>query len=260
LDIYDVKTGKRLHAIPLKAKQPVGGGDSSCRIPFAISDNVVVVHGATEAATVYDLGTGKELGDLPRSDRMGMMALSPDGRWLLASDRKDAVHTWDVKALKYDRLLYEHISRVNCVAISPDGRWCAFGTDRGIKVFDRTTGGQKAEGRAGLGHATCLVFSPDAKRIIASVEPRIRTPDRVDSHLRFWDWRTEEPPTAVMYSITPDEWSKRWQNLGWCRPYVMTSDGNRFLSVGGGQGLLLLDLKNPNPPPEKKPEAKDKKQ
>ena len=51
--------------------------------------------------------------------------------------------------------------------------------------------------------------------------------------------------------ITP-ELNQVWQSMGSFRTHVMSSDGNRFLSITGSQGLLLLDLKNPNPAPEKK--------
>ena len=256
IDVHDVKTWKRLREIPLKAGQPGGGGDGhGCPPLFALNNDVVVLSGKNKVATVYDLRTGKVLGDLPGKHRAVSLALSRDGRWLLTVDNKNVLHTWDVKARKHDRMLYEHISYVESIAISHDGRWCAFGTSRGIKVFDRTTGGEKAEGRTDLVRPSAMQFTSDGKRIIAAVGTRMLMPDQLDWGLRFWDWQTEDPPTSVISPITPED-TKTWRGKGIFHPWMMTSDGNRFFSVRGGQGRMLLDLKNPNPPPEKKPEPK----
>ena len=269
IDIHDVKTGKLLREIPLPPGQPGTGGASSVAPLFGVSNEIVVVGGRNEAATVYDLKTGKPRGDLPGKRRASRIALSRDGRWLLTSEvkperkpgdprqtaRAEVMHTWDVKARKYDRMLYEHISEVEGIAISDDGRWCAVGTRRGIKVFDRTTGGEKAEARAGLALADSIAFSPDGKRIIATVHTGASPAGSMDWGVRFWDWQTENPPTWVIGPITPEQ-NKAWQSMGSFRTHVMSSDGNRFLSITGSQGLLLLDLKNPNPAPEKKPESK----
>jgi WD40 repeat protein len=269
IDIHDVKTGKLLREIPLAAGQPGSGGAGGQAPPFGVSNEIVVVGGRNEVATAYDLKTGNARGDLPGKVRVTQMALSRDGRWLLASEfsppykpgeprgtvHTTILHTWDVKARKYDRRLYEHISHVMCVAISPDGRWCAFGTMRGIKVFDRTTGGEKTEGRSGLARARSIAFSADGKRIVAAHSRGLASPDRMDLGLRFWDWQTEDPPISVVCPFTP-EVDKAWRSMGSFQTHVMSSDGNRFLSITGSQGLLLLDLKNPNPPPEKKPEEK----
>ena len=253
VEIYDVKSGKRLRTIPLKIGQPWGGGDACGTPPFGLSNDIVVVGGTKELATVYDLKTGKDLGDLPSDHRAYHMALSRDGRWLLTMDKKKVMHTWDVKARKHDRKLYEHIKSVRCIAISPDGRWCALGTMRGVKVFDRTTGGEKTEGRIGLAWADAIAFSPDGKRIVASHPYRMPSPDQVDFGLRIWDWQTERPPSTVVCPVTP-KMLEAWRHMGRFHARLMSDDGNRFLSVGGEGGHLLLDLKNPNPKPVGEPD------
>ena len=253
VEIYDVKSGKQLRTIRLKPGQPWGGGDAYGTPPFGLSNDIVVVGGTKELATVYELKTGKDLGDLPSDHRAYHMALSRDGRWLLTMDKKKVMHTWDVKARKHDRKLYEHIKSVRCIAISPDGRWCALGTMRGVKVFDRTTGGEKTEGRIGLAWADAIAFSPDGKRIVASHPYRMPSPDQVDFGLRIWDWQTERPPSTVVCPVTP-KMLEAWRHMGRFHARLMSDDGNRFLSVGGEGGHLLLDLKNPNPKPVGEPD------
>ncbi len=257
-EVYDVKTGKRLRTIRLKTGQPWGGGGYEGSPRCAHNDDIVVVAGKNEFATVYDLKTGKALGDLPSNNRAFFLALSRDGRWLVTADQKNGVvHTWDVKARKHDRKLYEHIGLVESVAISPDGRWCACGTSRGIKVFDRTTGGEKTEGRTGLAGAGTIEFSPNGKRIIATVSSRLRDAKGRDWGIRFWDWQTEDPPTAVI-SPTPPQKLKAWVGKGRFFASMMSSDGNRFFSSLGSGGRMTLDLKNPNPAPDGEPEPEEK--
>ncbi len=256
VEIYDVKSGKQLRTIRLKPGQPWGGGDAYGTPPFGLSNDIVVVGGTKELATVYDLKTGKDLGDLPSDHRAFFMVLSRDGRWLLTADQKSGIlHTWDVKARKHDRKLYEHIhfQGAEAFAISPDGRWCALGTSRGVKVFDRTTGGEKTEGRIGLDRADAIAFSPDGKRIVASNSYRMPSPDRVDFGLRIWDWQTEKPPSTLVCPVTP-KMLEAWRHMGRFHARLMSDDGNRFLSVGGEGGHLLLDLKNPNPKPVGEPD------
>jgi WD40 repeat protein len=284
VEVYDVKTGKQLRVIALKAGQPGGGCDGSGGWRPSVTDDLLVVSGTGEVATVYDLNTGKVLGDLPGKHQAHCMALSRDGRWLITSEVKpprtpgerpgtphtEVVHTWDVKARKYGRLLYEDAGLIEAIAISHDGRWCAVGTHWGVKVFDRTTGGEKAVCPTGRPWVKAVAFSPDGKQVIFSNGGGPGTPEDRDWGIRFWDWQTNAQPRLVVSPWTEEEkkaWDRRgrfhiellkvnkaWQGKGQFHAGVMSDDGTRFFSVNGNQGRLLLDLKNPDPKPEKKPE------
>ncbi len=267
VDVYDMKTGKRLREIPLRAGQPYGIVNLSPIPTLAVSDKFLVVAAKDAVATVYDLETGKSLGDFPGKVRVhNFLVLSRDGRWLLTLDSKRTLRSWDMKTRKQDRLLYEHMDDVFAIAISPDGRYCATATRKGaFFVFDRTTGEQKAFTYFNARHPRGLAFTSDGKRIIATVEPRIEESGRPgeapvkltkwDMGLRLWDWQKEGPPTAVVFPYTSKTLSE-WGSKGRFYPKNMTSDGNRFLSTGGHSGILLLDLKAPPPKPEPDPEPK----
>ena len=266
VDVYDVKTGKRLHEIPLRKGQPYGYFGGGVVTTLAVSDKTFVVAAKDAVATVYDLETGKSLGDVPGKVRLhNFLALSHDGRWLLTVDGKRTLRTWDMKTRKQDRLLYEHMRDVRAIAISPDGRWCGSAAKRGgFFVFDRTTGEQKAFTYFDTNSPVGMGFTSDGKRVVATIEPTVAPtppgqapvkPTKWDMGLRLWDWQKEGPPTAVVFPYSPKTLTE-WGNKGRFHPRVMTSDGNRFLSTGGNTGILLLDLKAPGPKrePEPKPE------
>ncbi len=75
------------------------------------------------------------------------------------------------------------------------------------------------------------------------------SPDQIDFGLRIWDWQTERPPSTVICPVTPPKMMKVWRHMGRFHARLMSDDGNRFLSVGGEGGHLLLDMKNPSPKP-----------
>ena len=72
IEVYDAKTGKLLSEIPLRQGQPAGHwGGPGQTLPFATSNDVLVVAGKNEVATIYDLKTGKALGDPAYLVRVG---------------------------------------------------------------------------------------------------------------------------------------------------------------------------------------------
>lgn len=266
VDVYDVKTGKRLHQIPLLQRQPFGVFPHGNILTVAVSDTCIAVADKGAVATIYDLKTGKVAFNVPgRLRSPTRLVLSHDGRWLLTLDSGRHLCTWDLKTRKQDRVLFDHKRRnASEIAISADGRYCCSASHYGdVVLFDRTTGEMKNSNA--LESAHCRIgLTADGKRVVAHVEPTLfrrrvaktrERPTEWDTGVRLWDWETEKPPTIVMIP-----WSAKAEaemiGKGNFTPHIMTGDGKRFLSADGRTGIMLLDLTAPLPKPEVQPDPK----
>jgi WD40 repeat protein len=250
--VTDAATGKQLFAIPLRDGQFMHDHGR-----YAVSDKILVVAGKNEAATVYDLTTGKALGDLPGGQRLGKIALSRDGRWLVASAGKRAnipweleIHVWDVQKRAYCGKINTHKSPIRSLALSHDGASCAFAAhaDPHLYVIDRASGEKKA---------TCDVvlvtqrvrFTSDGKTLVAG--------GYGPNHgLVFWDWRTSKeirggyPKGAETIARLRSQSSEaerkawHWRNM---MDFGMSDDGKTIAFVTEHDKLFLLELAPPKP-------------
>lgn len=68
---------------------------------------------------------------------LASMALSPDGKYVLAGDIFKTIHVWDLTDRKITKKLEEHTAQVNALAFSPDGKHFASGSsDRTIRLWN----------------------------------------------------------------------------------------------------------------------------
>jgi WD40 repeat protein len=209
---------------------------------YGVSDKVLVVAGEDEAATVYDLQTGKALGDLPGRHRFRSLALSADGRWLLTVGHDEKVCVWDVGKRRLECELYDHSADpVKGLAISADGAWCATLTTRRVWVFDRAKRAEAARAltmfswRGGDG----LTFTPDGKTIVAYGQG-------ARHGLFVWDWQKSGQPRGGY----PEGWPRkahlepeRKLDPGWAGEVTVGPDG--VFLARRGHDLHLWDLKPP---------------
>src|SRR5262249_39036550 len=115
------------------------------------------------------------------------VALSSDGKRLVASSKDRTVRLWDVASGKVLRTFEGHAKAPHCLAFSPDGKLLATGSgDRsggedperdGLRLWDGATGkelaklGRYAEGVSGV------CFSPDGSRLYTGCEMSVRVWD-----------------------------------------------------------------------------------
>jgi WD40 repeat protein len=126
---------------------------------------------------IWDLATGKEIRAIPAPKNARAIAVSPDGRRLIASGTGEA-WAWDIAAA-VPQLLWKQKARGlgdQCIAFAPDGRTVACGGAwNTIHLLDAVTG-EVQQTLPGRGFK--LAFSPDSKTLASSAR---------DGVVRIWD-------------------------------------------------------------------------
>jgi WD40 repeat protein len=138
LRIWSIETGKETVALP--GETAVGSGGLQA-VAFS-ADGKTVAAGPYEgnAIKTWDSGSGHELHALPGQLAVQGIAVSPDGRWLVAGSQH-GTNIWDLETRKLARMLD---GAANFAVFSKDRRWLA--TNPGaqfpgetLKVWDTKT-------------------------------------------------------------------------------------------------------------------------
>lgn len=121
-------------------KIPLKG--SSAIVVSPVGDRAYVAHGATSsrgAVSVWDLGTGEELGHLPvRSPMVEGLHLTFDGRFLIAAESGDHVTVWDLRHpdRKFCELAVPRAAGVGLAFTSTAGYAVMAGQDGVLRSWD----------------------------------------------------------------------------------------------------------------------------
>jgi WD40 repeat protein len=192
-----------------------------------------------DTLTLWDLTSGQKIRAFDnKGERVGYMALSPDGKLALASGGVEVkvirngdagfpvgvatLRLWEVST---GRLIHTLLDRtLECGgghAFSADGKLCAVGGGFGqrllrvqqqmpgwdVKIWDTATGKEvgsmpTARGSEGV---TCLAFSPDSAHVATGVGHRtVRLWDRVTGKA-MWTWTdAAHGRTATCVTFSPD--------------------------------------------------------
>jgi WD40 repeat protein len=182
--------------------------------------SLVSVRGGKYVA-IWDAATGRlrQRRELPVDAElfMGLAELSPDGRWLAAerSGTDTTVTIWEVRTGKRKRdLLLKETGPVYRFAFAPDGeRLAVVGVherDGFVRIW-KVSDGQRIFDQSLRAHS-CerLIFTPDGKRLLASVDSwqgALYCWD-IDSGRQLWRSKEFEPYPLV---VTPDGKVLCWQ-------------------------------------------------
>jgi RNA polymerase sigma factor (sigma-70 family) len=198
--------------VPEGARARLGGvrfrhGFITSGVAFAPDGKVVVSAGSPAGVCVWDVSTGRLLRRLSNPDFVQCVALSPDGKSLIAA--AEDVQLIDLASGKELRKLQGPMFlSLSVAAFSPDGRTVAAGETRGARAFgdkgskvilwDSATG-KTLHNLDGHEDVNAVAFSPKDGKTLASASS--------DTQVRLWDvasgklLRTLEGHTGAVWSV-----------------------------------------------------------
>jgi WD40 repeat protein len=113
------------------------------------------------------------------------VAWSPNGQWLAAAYRGDAIHIWDVAKRRLFRTLAPTSAEVNGLAFDPaHGTLAACDSQGAILVGDIRDQKLQPVGSRHNGAAYCLAFRPDGQELASGGS---------DGLVRLWETKTRKP-------------------------------------------------------------------
>ena len=171
--LWDVSTGKALHAMP-------GHGREVTSVVFSRAGKVLASGSRDHTVRLWDPTSGKEL--QPQDGHHGPLqaiAISPDCKLAAAVCQDRSIHLWSLDNGQRKHILRGHTEFVYSVAFAADGRTLASASaDKTIRIWDVIKG---HEVRQLLGHKSrvhCVAFTP-VDNLLLSLG--------ADQTLRFWD-------------------------------------------------------------------------
>jgi FOG: WD40 repeat len=157
ITLWDVATGEPQGTLTKKREEYEFPG-------FAFSpDSRTAVTFEFEDTKLWDVESGQLRFALPKS-KANDAAFSPDGHWLATAsdDSRATARIWDVETGEVKVTMPPLKDRAQRILYSPDGKILVTTNDKGVKLWDTTTG----ELLASLDEARYPVaFSPDSKTL-----------------------------------------------------------------------------------------------
>jgi RNA polymerase sigma factor (sigma-70 family) len=173
--LWDTGTGKELHQLQ-------GHTNWVLALAFAPSGRLLASGSLDKSARLWDVASGKELRKLDgHVQEVSVVAFSPDGRTLATASRDDSVRLWEVATGQVRWQCGKALMGRAAAAFSPDGRLlltAASQQDRGLRLWDLTTGQELCNVWGHRGFVTAVAFASDGKTA-ASVSD--------DSTALLWD-------------------------------------------------------------------------
>lgn len=161
--VWDLKTGKRLHAHPSLAGAIRGG------VAFVPGRSELAAN-VNGAVRLWQIGTAPGKGEWEvGKGAPAFMAISPDGRVVALTDIYQARTRLVELATGQDVWRFGDGLRGSGIAFSPDGRTVALGsTDGTIRLFDWPARNKPLSFLAHTARASHLRFSPDGRRLASA--------------------------------------------------------------------------------------------
>jgi RNA polymerase sigma factor (sigma-70 family) len=165
------------------------GGISS--LAFSADGTMIVSGSYDKTVKLWQAASGKELATLNAPEEIHSVAISPEGRFIVAATGDESgriqhfppkpgfVLVWNVDTRMELAALPAHEGSVRAVAFSPDGKiFASAGRDGLVKVWNTQTRKLRAVLQGHGGYIYSLAFTPDSKTLASS---------GIDSRIRLWN-------------------------------------------------------------------------
>ena len=205
IKLWDVASGRELRTLR---------GHSSAVNSIAFSPDGRILASGSDDNTIklWKVASGRELRTLHASCSyycsVETVAFSPDGRILASGNIDFTITLWDVASRRALRTLRER-SGVNSVAFSPDGRKLASSGADGTRIWDTTSGSERA----------LLIASTDGSWLAITPEGFSRPPGKVPSCCMWCAaWRSSASSKCISRSTGPTWCARSCPAIraGWC--------------------------------------------
>lgn len=177
--VFDTGTGERIHELA-----PPRGGCASLVVD-ANGDWLGCANEYGATVRMWPMPAGGPPRDVTRRSRSACVGLDPAGRWVATVGDKGVVHLWPLTPGEKRRKLVgrpnDPVAGVVALTVAPDGSWLTAATDRGIRVWDTTTGEQRHALTGHAGRVNVLLTAHDGRWLASGGE---------DGQIRLWDTAT----------------------------------------------------------------------
>jgi WD40 repeat protein len=189
---------------------------------------------------VWDLDTGTERTvRAGLTDRIGSMAVSPDGRFVVSGGGEKTMHIWDLKTGIGRNVHTESSSRIGSVAVTSDGRHAVIGNyDGTLRLWDLLTETELARLAGHSDVVRSVAITPDGRQAISGSD---------DHTVRVWDLhvrdtrpvRTGHTDVVRAVALTPDgRHAVTGSSDGTARVWDL-KDGTERVTLTGHTGWVL---------------------
>lgn len=188
LKSWDLASGK------VTGRLPAAGFRRAAKAP---DGSFVLANSATDTRVRAVDVSGKERFTVPAGHGgLGSLAVSPDGRNVVAASYDADVRAWNARNGELLRLIDELPVSMFDMKFSPDGKLlAAAGADRTVYLYDTATWHQRSKWSGQPEMISSLAFSPDGKRLATGgfSELTVKHPVKV----LVWDVATGKPQRTV---------------------------------------------------------------
>jgi WD40 repeat protein len=206
------------------------GGYVTC-IAFSPDGNTVLT-GSSKTARLWEVATGRLLGELRHKLAVRMVAFSPDGRTVLTGsagnpEKPGEALLWDAATAQGRGDPMRHGGAVTAVAFSPDGKTVLTASlDGTARLWDAANGQPRGLTLKHDAEVFAATFSPDGKTVLTG---------SLDKTARLWDAATGQPR------------KKPLQHENWVTTVAFSPDGKTALTGSRDRSAQLWDVETGQP-------------